>query len=156
MYIIFIIIIFILILNNNKSNLFYGGKRYDHLRIEYDVIKDINFIQNKLNSKNVIPIDVRTKYEINQGHICNALLLYSFIDNYKNLIKNIFLKHIKNNKQFELIIYCNSGKRAQESAKILHKNGFNNKIYIIINGGYHELIDLVKQKNICQCKCKNN
>lgn len=158
MYIIIILIIIFILVNNytnNKKNI-QGGKRYDYLRIQYDVVKDKNFIENKLNSKNVIILDVRTKYEINQGHICNALLLYSFIDNYKNIIKTIFMKHIKNNKQFEIIIYCNSGKRALKSAKILHKNNFNNKIYIITNGGYNELIDLINKKYICQCKYKIN
>lgn len=154
MYIFFIILILILIINYKKNiNKLIGGKRYDYLRIQYDVVKDKNIIQNKLNSKNIIPIDVRTKYEINQGHLCNALLLYSFIDNYKKLINTIFLKHIKNNQHFELIIYCNSGKRAYEAAKLLHKNGFNNKIYIIINGGFHELVNLLKSKYVCQCKC---
>jgi len=156
MYIIIILLfIFILLYNYNNNIKLYGGKRYDYLRIQYDVVKDKNFIKNKFNSKNVIILDVRTKYEINQGHICNALLLYSFIDNYKIIIKNIFMKHIKNNKQFELIIYCNSGKRALKAAKILHKNKFNNKIYIITQGGYNELVDLMPQKNICKCKCKN-
>ena len=97
-------------------------------------------------NEDIIIIDIRENYECEDGAICEVNIpLAQFMSRINELPKGK-----------PVVLYCNSGKRAHESAKILHKNGFNNKIYIITNGGYHELIDLVKQKNICQCKCKNN
>tara|TARA_B100001094_G_C18159655_1_gene788504 strand:+ start:1089 stop:1739 length:651 start_codon:yes stop_codon:yes gene_type:complete len=206
--IIFIIVLVILYIKNNNSKTITGGKNYNHIIEELDIVKDkkkiINIIQlndpkyklykfdkyireansniseeEKIKKRNNFKyesklmdtkiLDIRTKKEINKGHLCYALLFYSFIDKFKNIDHaqdvRIFINY---QPQFadlylqlnspSLLIYCNSGKRALKAAKIISKLKFNNlkKIYVITNGGYSEIEDIINKKYICSPSCELN
>ena len=89
--------------------------------------------------------------KLKKGHVCSSILLYDFIKDYNLILQRDFMNFIKNDKNTELLIYCKSGRRSKLSAQILHKLGFNNKIYIVVNGGFEQMIieDIVDENNIC-------
>lgn len=125
--------------------------RNKNRRIELNLVNSKKKIQNLIINPNIIKFDVRSKIEIQKGHICSSIILYDFIKNYNLILQRDFMKFIKNDKKSELLIYCKSGRRAKLSAQILHKSGFNNNIYIVVNGGYEQLVieDIIDESNIC-------
>jgi rhodanese-related sulfurtransferase len=94
-----------------------------------------NEAKNKINQKyfNKI-IDVRTKKEYELGNHPKAINLP--IEPINNLT-NINLKNIDRNKP--LLIYCRSGRRALNAAKIL-KNEFKFKKIYYVNSTYKTII----------------
>lgn len=87
-------------------------------------------------------LDVRTKEEINNGHLKNA----SFIDFYD---EDFELKASWIKKNQPIYVYCHAGGRSSKAANILLKLGFK-EVYNLI-GGYGNWIDqkhpIVEQKN---------
>ena len=87
-------------------------------------------------------LDVRTKEEINNGHLENA----SFIDFYD---EDFELKASWIKKNQPIYVYCHAGGRSSKAANILLKLGFK-EVYNLI-GGYGNWIDqkhpIVEQKN---------
>ena len=128
-----------------------GGIRNKSKRIELDLVSKKIHIQKLISNPNIIKFDVRSKNEIEKGHVCSSILLYDFIKDYNLILQRDFMNFIKNDKNTEILIYCKSGRRAKLSAQILHKLGFNNKIYIVVNGGFEQMIieDIIDENNIC-------
>lgn len=81
--------------------------------------------------ENVRLIDVREKYE---HQICNIGGTLIPFNSFKQAIKNI-------NKDKSIVIYCKSGKRSQEAAKLLLEAGFNNVFFL--EGGILAWIDQI-------------
>lgn len=69
--------------------------------------------------KNILVVDVRTPEEYAKKHIPNAVLLP--VDDIQN--GKLELLPDKNQK---ILIYCWTGRRAENAAKILAKNGYTN------------------------------
>lgn len=62
-------------------------------------------------------IDVRTPKEYAQGHIKNALSM--------DFLNNDFVEKIKTlPKERNIYLYCRSGRRSAEAAKLFEQNGF--------------------------------
>ena len=72
-------------------------------------------ISDEKNLDNVLIVDVRTPEEYKEGHIKYAVNYSS------NEITNN-----ESNKDKQIIVYCRSGRRSAQSAKILVDNGFTN------------------------------
>jgi rhodanese-related sulfurtransferase len=91
-----------------------GGETYQHLTHEdaQQIIK---------SNPNAIILDVRTKAEYDKKHIPNALLVP--ID---ELRSGDFSK--LPDKNAVILIYCWTGRRAEDSAEILVKHGYT-KVY---------------------------
>lgn len=137
----------------NKANVFLNKMKTTvqktvHLRVLLDIKQHKHIIKKLFNNKITI-FDIRTPFEIRNGHVCNALLLYDFVNDYKNILKYKILDLIKKNKK-DIVIYDSNGKRSNEIAELLHSNGFVNKIYIIQNGGYNDLGILLDSNKICK------
>jgi len=137
----------------SKANLFLDKIKTNvektvHLRVLLDITQHKHIIKKLFNNKITI-FDIRKPFEIRNGHVCNAILLYDFVNDYKNILKYKILDLIKKNKK-DIIIYDSNGKRSNEIAELLHSNGFVNKIYIIQNGGYNDLAVLLDSNKICK------
>ena len=76
---------------------------------------------NSLTSQGAIIIDVRTSEEYNSDHIENAINVDS------STIKYTIKGHVKD-YDTPVILYCQSGRRSAESAKILVELGYT-KVY---------------------------
>lgn len=88
------------------------GNKSSHL--EQDEAKKII-----AENPNVIILDVRTQDEYEKKHIPNAVLVPI-----ENLRKGDFSALPDKNKM--ILIYCWTGRRAEDSAKILADNGYKN------------------------------
>ena len=149
----------------------FGGKN-KHLIEQLDIQKEPDKIKEliknmyKNNKQFIKPLDVRSKKEINEGFLCDACLVYSFL----NLLNNVkdtksLLKN--NNRLFfnlfqavhffkEVLIYCSDGKRSMQVAEKLSyiKDKQIKKIYVIVNGGYRELKHILPDEYICAPRCE--
>jgi rhodanese-related sulfurtransferase len=96
-----------------------------------------NIIRNtkasKLIKKGLIKhvIDVRSESEWSEGHYANATLLSIPDMNESSLKKN------KINKSDNILLYCNSGRRARYASDILKSFGYKDVYYI--ESDYHSL-----------------
>lgn len=88
------------------------GKGYEHITHE----EAQRMIEQ---NPDVIILDVRTKEEYGRKHIPNALLVPV-----EDLIKGDFSK--LPDKNATILIYCWTGRRAEDSAKILIDHGYTN------------------------------
>lgn len=89
---------------------------------ENKLYRKINFkeaIKLIEENKDLIIIDVREKAEYEDGHIKNAISL-PLGKIYKNELD------ILANKNQLIMVYCRSGRRSKEAAKILIKEGYTN------------------------------
>lgn len=103
----------------------FGAKAQETDAMKILSAKEFN---NAIAASRVQLVDVRTAKEFNQGAIENALN----IDFFK---KETFTKEInKLNKELPVYIYCRSGNRSQQSAKIIEALGF--KEIFDLKGGY--------------------
>ncbi|PIE51008.1 MAG: thioredoxin [Flavobacteriales bacterium] len=91
-------------------------------------IKNVNAIEFKkiIDKGNVVILDVRTPEEVAQGNIKGSSHINFYDEDFVNKINLI-------NKEKTICVYCTSGGRSTDAAKILQKNGFT-KIYQL-NGG---------------------
>lgn len=91
-----------------------GGtaESYQHLSAD----EAIKIMQTE---KNILILDVRTQEEYNKKHIPNAVLLPI-----EELRKNNFAP-LKDKNQ-KILIYCWTGRRAEDSAQILVDKGYKN------------------------------
>lgn len=96
---------------------------------------DANDAKNKINNKyfkNII--DVRTKKEYKLGHYPKAINLPI------EPVNTLTQENLKNiNRNDPILIYCRSGRRALNAAKLL-KNKFNFKNLYYINSTYESII----------------
>ena len=71
-------------------------------------------------------LDVRTSQEVSQGYIPEAIVIDIYDGDFEEKIKVL-------PKDKEIYVYCASGVRSMQAAKILQKNGFD-KIYNLGGG----------------------
>lgn len=81
--------------------------------------------QKMMNEKNTIVLDVRTKEEVSEGKIPNAVN----IDFYSNTFEQ---EVSKLDKSKTILVYCRSGRRSANAAEILTKKGYK---VINLDGG---------------------
>lgn len=89
--------------------------------------------------KEALFIDVRSPEEYSAGHIPNAVNM--FIDEFESN-----LDKLKGHEEKAIVLYCNSGKKSGDAAKILVENGF--KDVSNAEGVKKYEYDLVKYKDI--------
>ena len=82
--------------------------------------------QTLLDSDNIQLIDVRTPKEFKEGFIANAKNIDFFSPTFKDEISKL-------DKKKPVIVYCRSGKRSSNSARIFFDKGFT-KIYDLEGG----------------------
>lgn len=84
----------------------------------------------KLQSNPGIVIDVRTDEEYNSGHLAITNRQFNFLDGeFENQLENL-----DSNETY--FLYCRSGNRSGQAARLMKKNGFAN-VYNV--GGFEEL-----------------
>lgn len=88
---------------------------------------DVAAFKKGIENDNIQLIDVRTPKEYEEGHIENAKLIDYFSDNFKENLQQL-------DKEKPVYLYCRSGHRSGNSAKILKDLGFK-EIYDL-KGGY--------------------
>ena len=83
---------------------------------------DATTFENKITNKEVQILDVRTPEEFDLGHLSNAMLA-----NWNE--KDEFMRRINAlDKDEPIYIYCLSGRRSAEAAKVLRERGFSEVI----------------------------
>lgn len=78
------------------------------------------------NNQNVVLIDVRSRQEFNEGHLPNAINI-SVYDIAKEIVNKV------TDKNYIIILYCQTEKRSVKAKRILEKMGYVN-IYILKGG----------------------
>jgi rhodanese-related sulfurtransferase len=81
----------------------------------------------KDQEEQIILVDVRTKEEFDQGHLCDALNIDFKADDFKANIQKL-------PKSSPVYLYCRTGKRSKSAATILKGLGFEN--ITNLEGGY--------------------
>lgn len=93
---------------------------------------DINSseFRDKLNEERGVVIDVRTKNEYNQGHLSITDAQYDFLSGeFQDKIDSF-------DKDKTYYLYCRSGNRSGQAARIMQKKGFES-VYNV--GGFEDL-----------------
>ncbi|MCQ2253288.1 MAG: rhodanese-like domain-containing protein, partial [Bacteroidales bacterium] len=81
---------------------------------------NVDSFEQTINSNdNIIVLDSRTEQEYNDGHLRNAVN----IDVMKEDFEEKALSTLDKNKT--IAVYCRSGRRSKNAAKILVANGYN-------------------------------
>src|SRR5919108_607129 len=70
-----------------------------------------------VDAKKGIVLDVRTKEEVTEGYIQNAVHLDIYEDDFESKLKTL-------DKTKEVYVYCAGGGRSSDAAKMLQKMGF--------------------------------
>ena len=73
----------------------------------------------EIDKGNVIILDVRTKEDYTSGHIENSILIP--VNDIEKEVENIL-----KDKEQKVLIYCRSGNRSSQAAKLLVKMGYTN------------------------------
>lgn len=81
--------------------------------------------QQYISQKNSVLIDVRTPEEVSEGKIENATNINLYDPNFEAQISKL-------DKSKTVLVYCRSGHRSMEAAKILAKKGYK---VINLSGG---------------------
>lgn len=95
---------------------------------------DINATEfrEKLNKDRGVVIDVRTKGEFDQGHLSITDFQYDFLSGeFHDQIESL-------DKSKTYYLYCRSGNRSGQAARIMQKNGFDRAYNV---GGFEDLAD---------------
>ncbi|MCC5942884.1 MAG: rhodanese-like domain-containing protein [Balneolaceae bacterium] len=88
--------------------------------------------KQKLEKEPGVVLDVRTSDEYNAGHLKITDAQYDFLNgDFQNQIVNL-------EKDKTYYLYCRSGNRSGQAARIMQKEGFEN-VYNV--GGFEELVD---------------
>ena len=96
---------------------------------KFELLKYSDF-KKKIESSDVILIDVRTPMEFSQGHIQGSVNVdFKEENDFQNYFENL-------DKSETIFLYCRSGNRSRKSAEKLIDLGFN-KIYDL-DGGFIE------------------
>ena len=96
---------------------------------KFELLKYSDF-KKKIESSDVILIDVRTPMEFSQGHIQGSVNVdFKEEKDFQNYFENL-------DKSETIFLYCRSGNRSRKSAEKLIDLGFN-KIYDL-DGGFIE------------------
>ena len=100
------------------------------------MIKEITLQEIKrLNENDLQIIDIREKYEYDNGNLCDTNIPMGEILNSKNLLDS----------KKKIIIYCQTGRRGAAVAYMLMKHHKIQNIYNL-SGGYNEFINNNKNK----------
>lgn len=84
----------------------------------------------KVQDKPGVVIDVRTDEEYNNGHLAITNHQYNLLDGeFENQLENL-------NKNETYYLYCRTGNRSGQAARLMKKNGFEN-VYNV--GGFSDL-----------------
>lgn len=97
----------------------------DKNTIIYEKIDILN-LNNILNDKDIIVLDVRTLEEINAGYIPNSTFIDYYDENFENKINLI-------DRRKKIYILCKSGGRSVKAANLLSQKGFQ-KVYNLEGG----------------------
>lgn len=128
-----IIILLLLLHNLQKDN-------------EFTAKYELNFVDiNNLSFNNFDYIlDVREIYEFNENNIQNTYHIpLSLLEDGKKLNSFNSLKNINNDSN--ILIFCNTGKRARKATNIILKQGYDNVYYMNIN--FDELKTKINSNN---------
>lgn len=125
-----------ILVNNGFTKVYnaQGVKDYDYELVTYNDITGAEFEKVIAENKDIVIIDVRKADEFANGHIENA--------------QNIALEDIESkmdtlDKEKDTYIYCRTGNRSAQAAKILSDNGFK-KVTNVIDGVDEHDFELVK------------
>jgi len=93
-----------------------------------NVIEDIEATQFKelISTQNGTILDVRTPEEVVKGHLKNAKTINIYDKDFEEQVNSL-------QKDKTVFVYCGSGKRSANAAKILKKSGFK-KVYNLLGG----------------------
>lgn len=100
-------------------------------------------VNEMIENKNAILVDMRNDYEYEIGHFINALKIPAKI--FRNQLIAL-PKILKNKKNKNIILYCTGGIRCEKSSSLMEYKGFNN-VYQI-KGGILEYVKRSKKKNL--------
>lgn len=116
------IIVLILLLNNIQKN--------NEFTAKYE-LNSIDINNLSLNNFDYI-FDVREIYEYKENNIENTYHIpLSLLEDGKKL--NSFISLININKDSNILLFCNTGKRARKATNIILKQGYNNVYYMNIH-----------------------
>lgn len=97
-----------------------------------EVNVSIDHFKEMIEKERGIVIDVRTKQEYNAGHLKITDAQYDFLNGeFQDQIENF-----DKNKTYYL--YCRTGNRSGQAARIMQKEGFKNVFNV---GGFEELAE---------------
>jgi phage shock protein E len=101
------------------------GTKSEEVRISFEEF------EQKYSEAPGIVIDVRTQDEYDEGHL-------AVTDRHHDLLNGDFEAHLDSlDKDETYYLYCRSGNRSGQAAKLMIENGFEN-VYNI--GGYEDLV----------------
>ena len=118
----------------NVSNMEDGVEEYEYTMVKYNDITGTQFETMVSENSDAITLDPRDSKDYDNGHVENSI--------------NIPLGELENrldelDKNKEVLIYCNVGRKSAEAASILESNGFEN-VYNSIDGVKEYEFKLVK------------
>lgn len=121
-----------------------GITNYKFLNYKKKCIKlEAKEVNNMIEQKNIILIDMRNNYEYEIGHFEKALQVPA--NNFRQQLTKL-LYFLKNKKNKKIVLYCTGGIRCEKSALWMYFNGFKN-VYQI-NGGILEYVKNVRKNNL--------
>ncbi|WP_340066778.1 rhodanese-like domain-containing protein [Ascidiimonas aurantiaca] len=106
-------------------NLFF--KKKNSTKVDVQVLPTEAY-QKAIKDNQILLVDVRTPGEYRQGHIAKAINLNIFN---RGAFKSHFEKIARNTPVY---LYCRSGQRSQQAARLLAKMGFTQ--LFDLRGGY--------------------
>lgn len=86
--------------------------------VNIDVMTAQKIISDNSDNNGIVMLDVRTGFEFNRGHIEGAKNINYLFPGFKK-------KPDKLNREKTYIVYCRSGHRSGNSAKVMKKMGFS-------------------------------
>lgn len=102
--------------------------RWRQLKALLNNLPPIQFRKAIGDTSNAVVIDVRTRQEFMQGHICNAL-------NIDFLSENLWEEIEQMDKEKTYFIYCRSGRRSIRVCTLMRNGGFDNAKVFNLDGG---------------------
>lgn len=95
---------------------------------EKDKFKNLSAdeFERLIQDNEVQVVDVRTVAEYSNGHIARSININVLDDNFSATADEIL------DKTYPVAVYCRSGKRSRNAARILHKKGF--RVYNLDKG----------------------
>ncbi|XBC44184.1 MAG: rhodanese-related sulfurtransferase [Buchnera aphidicola (Schlechtendalia peitan)] len=100
-------------------------------------------VNNMLNKKDVICLDIRNNYEFKIGHFEKSINIP--VNTFKEQLQKIIIV-LNNQKNRRFIIYCTGGIRCEKTASWMMYNGF--KFVYQIKGGIIGYVNDAKKNNI--------
>lgn len=121
---------------SNKEEVKKENSQNEQSNTAYNNIPGDEAVKLMEDSEEILILDVRNGDEYASGHIKNAINIPS--EDIENK-----LNEIESYKDKTVLIYCKSGKRSENTAKMLQEKGFT-KVYNSVDGVAEYDFDLVK------------